>query len=369
MTDNGTFKKRPPRSLRYQEEEEAPSQPEVQDEPQPESQVQPDYIKNIPGTTELKENIPQQANESDASSSAIRKSPILSSRIVYPPKTEEKPVEPPPASKEKSETPKSKKTKQTAKLSQKDAEEKEDLDEQIKEIKDVASETKEALQKIVDNYIKKLSDVLESQFAKIKAIFATILLKILKALTLFFNTVVIPIFKLLFKILDAIIKGIVLSIKNFKEGMKSGAKKVSKQPQRGSSPPSTQAVVTPPSPSGQKTLYVDLLSQNIIFLTFRKQPIVREDVEDKETAFMENILSDIKYCKRFVDKLPSPTEGPYAGRSIVDIFENVQEEDILKFFTYVQKYPEVFKDKDFKISEAFATWVIKKSKETGLESI
>jgi len=378
MTDDEMPRKRPPRSLRYQEDED--SEPEQQTEQQYESQTEATEQTTYTETIENQNDnvIEQSTDKGTVSDSAIRKSPILSSRIVYPAKThdeksskiyEEQPSELQPQPKK--EPPKQKtsaKPKQTAKLSKDEANEDGELNEQLKEMKEVASETKEALQKIVDNYIKKLSDKLEAYFARVKAALAALLLRILKILTIGLNTILIPIFRFLFKIVDGIFRGIVFSIKNFREGMKTGAKKVSKGQAGGKPIPATQNVSSSPSatPSstGQNGLYANLVTQNINFLTFRKQPIVREDIEDKETVFIENALADIKYCKRFVDKLPSPTEGPYAGRSIVEIFENVQEEDISKFLTYVQKYPEIFKEKDFKISEAFATWVIKKSKES-----
>lgn len=114
-----------------------------------------------------------------------------------------------------------------------------------------------------------------------------------------------------------------------------------------------------------KIKYADLLAQNIDFLAYDKKRFV--DAYDTgtllEEIFMSNVISDIKYCVKYVTDLPTPNQGIYKDRKIAEIFENVTSEDINRFLYYVINNPETFKRNKYKFSEAFATWVLKKSQE------
>ncbi len=114
-----------------------------------------------------------------------------------------------------------------------------------------------------------------------------------------------------------------------------------------------------------KIKYGDLLSKNIDFLTYDKKRFV--DVYDTgtllEEIFMSNVISDIKYCVRYVGDLPSVTQGIYSGRKISEIFENITSEDINRFLYYVSLNTETFRRNKYKFSEAFATWILRKSHE------
>lgn len=114
-----------------------------------------------------------------------------------------------------------------------------------------------------------------------------------------------------------------------------------------------------------KVKYADLLAQNIDFLTYDKKRFVEQHDTGAlmEEIFMANVISDIKYCVRFVSELPSPVKGHYSGRRISDIFEESTSEDINKFLYYALTNPETFKRNRFKFSEAYATWLIRKSHE------
>ena len=382
-------RKRPPRTLRYNEnaEPEYPSEPAVQEEAKPEP-IPPKYGV----TTELNADMIQEPIEEIKETSAVRKSPIISSRIVYnkkepeesklnikedpyegvqipKPKTEKIKSGEPKASGSKTKSKISEKTKAKQKEEEPD-ETKGELEGQINEMKNAVESAKEALNKIVDGYVHKVSQAFEEFFDRVKFIINSILLKLLKVFTVFTNALIVPILKLFFTITDAIIKGFIKAFSNFRSGMKKGKSQKNENTDidEDDAIPSSAANSSNGTASLQggssKGFYNDFARQNIIFFTFRKQPVIADDAEDKENTFMENSLSDIRYCRKFVDKLPSPAEGPYAGRSIVEIFENITEEDLSKFFRYVKKNPEIFKDKNFKISEAFATWVIKKSKDS-----
>ncbi|MFN8577035.1 MAG: hypothetical protein U0354_09280 [Candidatus Sericytochromatia bacterium] len=114
-----------------------------------------------------------------------------------------------------------------------------------------------------------------------------------------------------------------------------------------------------------KVKYAELLAQNIDFLTYDKKRFVEQHDTGAlmEEIFMANVISDIKYCVRFVADLPSPAKGHYAGRKISEIFEDSTSEDINKFLYYALTNPESFKRNRFKFSEAYATWLIRKSHE------
>lgn len=114
-----------------------------------------------------------------------------------------------------------------------------------------------------------------------------------------------------------------------------------------------------------KIRYADLLAKDIDFLTYDRKRFV-DDYDTGallEEIFMSNVISDIKYCVRYVAELPSPTQGMYAGRKIAEIFENVTSEDINRFLYYVNNNSETFKRNKYKFSEAYATWILRKSHE------
>jgi len=114
-----------------------------------------------------------------------------------------------------------------------------------------------------------------------------------------------------------------------------------------------------------KIKYADLLAQHIEFLSHDKGTLV--DPGDRgvllEEIFLSNALADVKFCSRYVVELGMPTKGMYAEREIVEIFQNVTPEDLNYFLYYVNKNPEPFKGTKYKFSEAFATWILRKSHE------
>lgn len=114
-----------------------------------------------------------------------------------------------------------------------------------------------------------------------------------------------------------------------------------------------------------KIKYSSLLDKRIEFLAYDKEALVdksmpREIIED---IFMANAMADTKYCTKFVGDLPCAISGPYTNKRIVDIFENVRSEDINNFLYYVSNNPDAFIGAKYKFSEAFATWIIRKSHE------
>lgn len=111
-----------------------------------------------------------------------------------------------------------------------------------------------------------------------------------------------------------------------------------------------------------------LVKEGVFFLTFDKQPLVKgiENLSEYELqqAFVENALQDIRKCVKLVRELPDPKEGPYTGIPLAYIFKNVRDQDLFFFMHYVLSKPEPFRKKTFKLSEAFGTWILKRSQST-----
>ncbi len=114
-----------------------------------------------------------------------------------------------------------------------------------------------------------------------------------------------------------------------------------------------------------KVMYADLLKEKVYFQDFKKNPLVESpenlSAEDLQTAFVEAALQDIRRCVKLVRELPDPKEGPYSGLPVAFIFKNVRENDLYFFMHYVLSKPGPFRKKTFKISEAFGTWILKRS--------
>jgi len=112
-----------------------------------------------------------------------------------------------------------------------------------------------------------------------------------------------------------------------------------------------------------KTKYSQLLAKKIKFVAYNKEPLAFDDLpaEVLEEVFMANAISDIRYCSKFVTELPLPEKGVYASKKISNIFENITNQDINRFLYYVANNPDAFIGQNYKLSEAFATWILRKS--------
>lgn len=132
---------------------------------------------------------------------------------------------------------------------------------------------------------------------------------------------------------------------------------------------SHKTVITEPFPEVPPVSYYPLYKQNIRFLTFQKKALVLatgKSEQEINAMFMKHALADVKACVDFVAKFPAPEQGPYKGRPMRQIFLNISEKDIYFFLHYVKSQPDIFQNKNFKFSEAFASWVLKRSHETHL---
>jgi hypothetical protein len=138
---------------------------------------------------------------------------------------------------------------------------------------------------------------------------------------------------------------------------------------------SHSTVFTEPFPEVPARSYYPLYKQNVRFLSFSKQALViggGKSQQEVDQLFMTNALSDIETCANapaFIEqakKYPKPTQGPYKGRPIRQIFRNISEKDVYFFLHYVAEQPDLFKNQNFKFAEAFASWILQRSHETQL---
>jgi hypothetical protein len=135
---------------------------------------------------------------------------------------------------------------------------------------------------------------------------------------------------------------------------------------------SHKTVMTDPFPEILPIAYFPLYKQNIRFLTVAKKSMVLatgKSPEEVNRLFLEAAIDDVKACVDFVAQFPPPEQGPYKGRPMRQIFRNIGERDIYFFLHYVQSQPEIFKNQNFKFSEAFASWLLKRSHETQLPRV
>lgn len=135
---------------------------------------------------------------------------------------------------------------------------------------------------------------------------------------------------------------------------------------------SHKTVITDPFPEVPSLAYFPLYKQNIRFLTVAKKSMVLatgKSSEEVDRLFMDAALADVKACVEFVAQFPPPEQGPYKGRPMRQIFRNISERDIYFFLHYVKSQPEIFQNQNFKFSEAFASWILKRSHETQLPQI
>lgn len=138
-------------------------------------------------------------------------------------------------------------------------------------------------------------------------------------------------------------------------------------------PPAAQAPTAPTSllervPAVPPAQAAALFKEGVFFLTFDKQPLVKDHEKlsgpELQRVFVENALQDIRKCVKLVRELPDPKEGPYTGIPLAYIFKHVRDQDLFFFMHYVLSKPEPFRKKTFKLSEAFGTWILKRSQST-----
>ncbi len=142
------------------------------------------------------------------------------------------------------------------------------------------------------------------------------------------------------------------------------------QPTESAAPVAPQAPQNPLDrvPAVPVVMYADLLKEKVYFLDFHKERIVASpeqlSADQLQSEFVSQALEDIRKCIKLVRDLPDPKEGPYTGIPLSYIFKHVREQDLYFFMHYVLSKPGPFRKKTFKLSEAFATWILKRSAST-----
>lgn len=110
-------------------------------------------------------------------------------------------------------------------------------------------------------------------------------------------------------------------------------------------------------------VFSELAKKGIIFLDIKNNPLYDDFPKDfspeNENDLLEKALKEISRCSPLAKNLPSPTKGKYSNRPMTDILEKIQMSDLKMFLQYVYTHPKPFMEKQFRISEAFATWAYK----------
>lgn len=80
-------------------------------------------------------------------------------------------------------------------------------------------------------------------------------------------------------------------------------------------------------------------------------------------AMMQKMVSDVQRTGAyFLEENPEMnaevSEGPYAGRKVLDVMIAATEKDLADFMGYVHARPRRYAGNRWKISETFATWVV-----------
>lgn len=131
-------------------------------------------------------------------------------------------------------------------------------------------------------------------------------------------------------------------------------------------PAAKEAAPPPPPP---KITWSEMLELNIVFTDNQGTPLYTlkqtrgtgrlGNLEEKMIA--ETASTCIQECAVFTEEFPPPTTGPYAGRAIKGIMEQVATEDVQAFLRFVKAFPGKYVGKTWKISETFATWLLNNS--------
>ncbi|MEZ0371873.1 MAG: hypothetical protein ACAI44_22465 [Candidatus Sericytochromatia bacterium] len=124
-----------------------------------------------------------------------------------------------------------------------------------------------------------------------------------------------------------------------------------------------------PAPPSSKVSFLQLAEKNIIFCDNRKRPLYTlEQMRGKHghTAseevlapmILENMIQAFHEVAPKARAIPTPTDGIYANTPMDQVMESITEADIMRFLAYVQRFPKAYLGKNFRITEAFAGWVV-----------
>lgn len=123
----------------------------------------------------------------------------------------------------------------------------------------------------------------------------------------------------------------------------------------------------PPPP--EKVSFIELAEKNIIFCDNRKRALYTlEQMRGKHgyvaseevlaPMILENIIQAFHEVAPKAKAIPTPTSGIYANIPMDQVMENINDEAIMRFLNYVQRFPRGYVGKNFRITESFAGWVV-----------
>lgn len=125
------------------------------------------------------------------------------------------------------------------------------------------------------------------------------------------------------------------------------------------------AVSKPKVETTKRITLGELARKGIVFLTLKETPIINvEDAyfvttESSEEELLIKALNEIRMASELAKDLPSPDKGRYCGIPMKDILKSIQDQDLQLFLTFVENHSLPFIQNQFKIAEAYATWIHK----------
>ncbi len=128
---------------------------------------------------------------------------------------------------------------------------------------------------------------------------------------------------------------------------------------------SEETVAAPPDPVS----FLELAEKNIIFCDNRKKPLYTlEQMRGKHgytvseeviaPLILEEIIKAFHEVAPKAKAIPTPTSGIYANIPMDQVMNHIEEEEVMRFLSYVQRFPRGYVGKSFRITESFAGWVV-----------
>lgn len=94
-----------------------------------------------------------------------------------------------------------------------------------------------------------------------------------------------------------------------------------------------------------------------LYVVNRVQPLGRAE----ENLILLNAISSIQECAPFTEGHPGPAKGYYQGTPMSKIMREVKDVDVRQFLAFIKAKPKKYVGNSYKISEAFASWVVQDS--------
>lgn len=124
-----------------------------------------------------------------------------------------------------------------------------------------------------------------------------------------------------------------------------------------------------PAPPPAPVSWSEMLQLNITFADNANTPLYNlkqtlgtgQMGKAQETMVNDVALQCIRECAIYTAEFPPPSLGPYAGRAVQEIMDNVGNTDLQAYLRFVKAFPAKYVGHTWKISETFTTWLINNS--------